>query len=114
MIVAGSKWKIGDDECIGVTTHKWLSHVPIFNGELDPKLKWDRGKVHALFTARTRNEILALPLNDTQTKDSFIWMENRSKTFLVKTTYHVALRLMQQQVVEHSKAQTDKPTWKKL
>ena len=76
MIVAGSKWKIGDGECIGVTTHKWLSHDPIFNSEPGPELKvcdltdadtrqWDRGKVHALFTAITRNEILALPLNDT-------------------------------------------------
>ena len=106
MIVAGSKWKIGDGECIGVTTHKWLSHDPIFNGELDPELKvsdfidadtrqWDRGKVHAIFTTRTQNEILALPLNDTHARDSLIWMENKSRTFSVKTTYQVALRLKQ-------------------
>ena len=24
---------------IGVTTHRWLSHDPIFNGEPDPELK---------------------------------------------------------------------------
>ena len=64
MIITGSKWKIGDGECIGVITHKWLSHDPIFNGKLDLELKvsdlidvdirqWDRGKAHALFTAIT-------------------------------------------------------------
>ena len=92
MIVAGSKWKIGDGECIGVTTRKWLSHDPIFNSEPNPELKvsdlidvdtrqWDRGEVHALFTAKTRNEILALLLNDTHARDSLIWMENKSRTF---------------------------------
>ena len=86
--------------------HKWLSHNPIFNGEPNPELKvndlidadtrqWDRGKVHALFIARTRNEILALPLNDTQAKDFLIWMENKYRTFSIKTAYHVALRLKQ-------------------
>lgn len=121
MIIASSKWKIGDGKCISVTTDKWLSHDPIFNGELDPKLKvsdvidadtrqWDRGKVHALFMARTLNDILALPLNNIQAKDSLKWMENKSRTFLVKTAYHVALQLKQQQVVEHSKAWSDKPT----
>ena len=123
VIVAGSKWKISDGECTVVTTHKWLSHDPIFNGEPNPELKecdlidadtrqWGRGKVHALFMARTQNEILALPLNDTQARDSLICMENRSKTFSVKTAYHIALRLIQQQVVEHSRAWIDKLTWK--
>ena len=76
--------------------------------------QWDRGKIHALFTARTRNEILALPLNNLQAQDSLIWMENKARTFSVKIAYHVALRLKQQQVVEHSKARSDKSTWKKI
>ena len=41
-------------------------------------------------------------------------MENKSRTVSVKTAYHVALRLKQQQVVENSKVRSDKPTWKKL
>ena len=125
VIIAGSRWKIGDRKHIGVTTHKWLSHDPIFNGEPDLELKvsdlidedtrqWDRGKIHALFTARTRTEILALPLNNLQAQDSPIWMENKARTFSVKTAYHVALWLKQQQVVEHSKARLDKSTWKKI
>lgn len=75
VIIAGSRWKIGDDKRIGVTTHKWLSHDPIFNGEPDPKLKvndlidedtrqWVRGKIHALFTTKTRTKILVVPLNN--------------------------------------------------
>ena len=107
VIIAGSRWKIGDRKHIGVTTHKWLSHDPIFNGEPDLELKvsdlidedtrqWDRGKIHALFTARTRTEILALPLNNLQARDFLIWMENKARTLSVKTAYHVALRLKQQ------------------
>lgn len=75
VIIAGSRWKIGDGKHIGVTTHKWLSHDPIFNSEPDPKLKvndlvdedtrqWVRGKIHALFTTKTRTEILVVPLNN--------------------------------------------------
>ena len=31
-IIEGSKWKVGDGRSIGVVTHKWLSHKPIFLG----------------------------------------------------------------------------------
>ena len=106
VIIASLKWKIGDGKRIGVAMHKCLSHNPIFNGEPNPELKvndlidadtrqWDRGKVHALFIAKTRNEILTLPLNDTQAKDSLIWMENKYRTFSIKTANHVALWLKQ-------------------
>jgi len=33
IICEGSKWGVGDGRTIGVTTHKWLSHKPIFLGE---------------------------------------------------------------------------------
>ena len=33
IICEGSKWEVGDGRTIGVTTHKWLSHKPIFLGE---------------------------------------------------------------------------------
>lgn len=41
-------------------------------------------------------------------------MENKSRTISVKTAYHVTLRLKQQEVVEHLKARSNKPTWKKF
>ena len=27
------RWRVGDGNTIGVTTHKWLSHKPVFLGE---------------------------------------------------------------------------------
>ena len=33
VIFEGSKWKVGDGSRIKVSTHKWLSHKPIFLGE---------------------------------------------------------------------------------
>ena len=33
IIYDGSMWGVGVGRTIGVTTHKWLSHKPIFLGE---------------------------------------------------------------------------------
>ena len=125
VIIGGSRWRIGDGSLIGVTTNKWLSHDPFFISKPNPKLRvrdlieddtrqWDRGKIHILFMRRTRFEILALPLNNLQSWDSLIWMESKSKTFSVKTAYHVALRLKQQHLIEHLAARSDKLIWRKI
>ena len=98
VITTGSRWRVGDGYLIGVTTHKWLSHDPIFVGQLNPELRmsdlidndsrqWDRGKIHALFSQHTSREILAIPLNNLHTWDSLIWMKNKSRTFSVKSAY---------------------------
>ena len=73
--------------------------------------QWDRGKVAATFTAQTRDEILSLPLNNTNGHDFVIWMENRAKKFMVKSAYKVAYRLRHQHKVEHSVAKMHGSTW---
>lgn len=125
VITAGSRWWVGDGNLIGVTSHKWLSHDPVFIGVPNPELRvrdlidedirqWDRGKLHALFAPSIRSEILALPLNNLQARDPLTWMQNKSITFSVKFAYHVALRLKQQHPVEHSVARLDQPIWRKI
>lgn len=112
VIITGSRWRVGDGSLIGVPTHKWPSHDPIFLGQPNPELQvsdlidndsrqWDRGKIHALFSQHTSREILAIPLNNLHTRDSLIWMKNKSRTFSVKSTYQVAVRLKQQHDEEH-------------
>lgn len=98
VIIASYRLRVGDGNLIRVTTHKWLSHDPIFLGQPNPDLRvsnlidndsqqWDRGKLHTLFAQRTYKEILAIPLNNLHTKDRLLWMENKSRTFSVKTAY---------------------------
>ena len=55
---------MGDGNTIGVTTHRWLSHRPVFLGEQQIGLKvkdlidnntmqWDREKIFYLFVHKT-------------------------------------------------------------
>ena len=74
IIFNGSKWWVEDGKTVGVYSHKWLSHPPIPLNEHAQDMKvselldvesrqWDRGKIETLFAPRTRQEILAIPLD---------------------------------------------------
>ena len=125
IICEGPKWEVGDGRTIGVTTHKWLSHKPIFLGEQQPALKvkdlkdsdtgqWDREKIFGLFAHRTRMEIMSTPLRRTNTRDVLIWKENKSQSFTVKPAYQVAFRMKETTQIEHSTARTERHLWRKL
>ena len=105
-------WKVGDGRKIEVSTHKWLSHKPVFLGEARPKMlvcelmdtetrQWDREKIFDIFAQRTRMEILSIPLQNNTARDSLIWKENGSKNFMVRSAYQVALRLKDKAETEH-------------
>ena len=122
VIKEGTRWKVGDGRSIGVFTHSWLSHTLVTWIEVPIDMKvcelidqdtrqWDRGKVAATFTAQTRDEILSLPLNNTNGHDFVIWMENRAKKFMVKSSYKVAYRLRHHHKAEHSAARIHGSTW---
>ena len=98
LIKEGSKWQVGDGRHIEVSTPKWLTHKPIFLGEVQPNLlekdlihnatrQWDRDKMFHLFAHKTRMEILQMPLSRLSSRDKLVWKENRSQSFSVKTTY---------------------------
>ena len=125
LIKEGSKWQVGDGRYINVSTHKWLTLKPIFLGEVQPNRlvkdlihdatgQWDRDKVFDLFAHKTRMEILQLPLSRLSSRDKLVWKENRSQSFSVETAYQVALRMGQQQRVEHSGLMAERKIWRKL
>ena len=64
-----------------------------------------------MFTAQTKDEILSLPLNNTNGHDSVIWMENRAKEFTVKLADKVVYRLRHHHKAEHSAARIHGYTW---
>ena len=104
LIREGSIWQVGDGRTIEVSTHKWLSHKPVFIGEPRPNLmvselidensgQWDREKLFDLVAYCTRMEIMAIPLSQVAGRDKLNWKENKGKVFSVKFAYQVALRL---------------------
>ena len=121
----GSTWQIGDGSRIGVTSHKWLPNALVFLHEPNTEMEvcelidqsswqWDRGKLAETFTPRTCTQILSLPLNHLDSQDTLIWTENKSKTFSVRTTYRVALRLKSATLAEHSSVRAHGVTWGKI
>lgn len=105
--------------------YKWLSHDPISLGHPNPELRvsdlidhnsrqWGKGKIYALFAQRTCREILAIPLSNLHTRDSLIWMENKSRTFPIKTAYQVAVLLKHHHDEELLAPRRDQPIWKKI
>ena len=98
IIFRGSNWRVGNGRTIGVYTHKWLTHKPIPRTEavLDMRVcelidkdtqQWDCGKLDAMFSQRTREEILSIPLDHLQSQDMLVWIENAAQKFSVKTAY---------------------------
>ena len=76
--------------------------------------QWNRPLIQSLFHASTRDDILRIKLGDARTWDKLHWIETKSPTFSVKSAYHVALRLSNAAVGEHSLANQDKGLWNKV
>lgn len=125
IIFRSSKWRVGNDTTIGVYNHKWLTHtpIPLTEAALDMRVcklidedtrQWDRGKLEAIFSQRTWEDILTIPLNHLQSQDTLIWTENAAQKFSVKTAYRVALHTSTQTWAEHSAVRGDGPTWNKV
>ena len=123
IIFNGSKWQVGNGKTVGIYSHKWLSHPPIPLNEHAQDMKvyelldvesrqWDRGKIETLFAPRTRQEILAVPLDHLNSSDLLIWIENAAAKFTVKTAYRLALCLNKQPWAKHSQICAYKPIWR--
>ena len=79
IIYSGSQWRVGDGRDIGVFTHKWLPHTPtpLHEGALGIQVRelinedsrqWDQGKLEAMFTQDTVQEIMTVPLTNLHSK----------------------------------------------
>ena len=65
-------------------------------------------KIHDLFAHWTCMEILSILLQSNLTRDVLVWKENKSHSFSVKLAYQVAIRLQEQNRVEHSTVGRDR------
>ena len=125
LIWEGSIWQVGDEEQIGIESHKWLPRPPCFHPGVDKSLKvssllnattqqWDRAKIQSLFHDSTRSDIFLLKLGPPRSRDKLCWNENKSKTFLVRTAYQITVKLLNPPSGEHSNARQDVRMWKTL
>lgn len=82
IIKEGARWKVGNGRSIKVFTHNWLPHYPVPLNEASPNMqvcdlidqdtrKWDRGKIYSTFAHQTWTEIMAVPLKNINSEDSF-------------------------------------------
>lgn len=96
VILAGSKWQVGNGKTIKVLSYEWLPHPSRLNAVITEDMcvqelinqetkQWDRGKVSSLFDEATRQEILAIPLTRVEEEDKVIWKANKVQGFLVKS-----------------------------
>ena len=125
VVRVGSMWKIGDGQSVKVTSNKWLPHPALFKPVADTTLKvedvihhdsmqWNRPLIQATIMQATQDDILRIQLSTTRTRDKLYWNENKAQQFTVKTAYHVAIRLHQEEGVEHSRVGEEKKFWSRI
>ena len=125
LIRAGTAWKVGDGLSIGVTDHRWLTHPPQFRPDANTNMKvadlidhrtrqWNRPLLHTTFLQSTMEDIQSIKIGEEGDRDKLRWKENKNGCFSVRTAYRVALRLKQQEDVEHSIAGEEKKFWNKM
>ena len=125
VIREGSMWKIGDGQCIKLTSNNWLPHPPLFKPDADTTLivgdlihhesmQWNRPLIQATFMEATQNEIMHLHLSNTRTRGKLHWKENKAQQFMVKTTFHVALHSHREVGVEYSMVGEEKRLWNRM
>ena len=76
--------------------------------------QWHTQVLVSMFMPTTVIEIQLINLTETSNQDRLIWKENKKGAFSMKTAYRVALRLKQQEQVEHSSAQKDRRLWNRI
>lgn len=76
--------------------------------------QWDRNKLAYWFEGHTIADSLRIPVTNLHANDVLEWKENKSRTFSVKSTYGVALRLLNPPKGEYSLAAANERLWKSV
>ena len=76
--------------------------------------QWDRNKLAYWFEDHTIVDIFCVPMTNLHANDVLEWKENKSQVFSVKSTYGVALRLLNPLNGEYSLAVADEHLWKSV
>ena len=77
--------------------------------------QWNSPLLHTTFLQSTTEDIQSIKIGEEGDRDKLRWKENKNRCFSVRTAYRsVALRLKQQENVEHFTAREEKKIWNKM
>ena len=112
VIRKGTRWRVGNGKQIHIWDDKWLptptTHkvitppnnlliFPMVSSLIDPATKWWRVDViRATFLLFEAETILRIPLSQSLPEDKLIWMRNSHAKFTVKSAYHMAHYLVEE------------------
>ena len=118
VIQRGTRWKVGNGKMIHIWDDKWLptpstykviSHRQDFNDypmvssliDVDSKC-WKIDLIRELFLPFEAETILKIPLSFSLPDDKIIWVGNRRGEFSIKSAYHIAVNIVDSQVIGKS------------
>lgn len=132
LLKEGTRWNIGNGATVSIWKDKWL---PVSNGNrvitpprvLDPNSmvmelidhqehRWSPDLIRQIFDYSQAEEILNIPLGDTNQRDYLVWQVSKDGSFTVKSAYHLAQMMEKMQLYKHvpgSSKQYD-GRWKKI
>lgn len=104
-VMQGGRWVIGQGNSVKVWNDRWLPmqntfthsrpsvEVPVNSLVADLVLpntrQWDRGKIFRNFCPADAKQITNIPLAFSMVTDKFIWHEEKSGIYSVKSAYHL-------------------------
>ena len=124
-------WRVGNERLIHIWDNKWLptpttykvispprmlDDYPVIFALIDPDTRrWKADLIRALFLPFEASIILNVPLSHNLLKDKVIWVGNKKGDFTIKSTYYIALKVLEtNETGESSKGDPRFPLWRKL
>ena len=105
-----SRWRVGNGKLIHIWNDKWLPTPTTYrvvsppcdmndflmvSALIDHDLRsWKANLVKSIFLPFEADTILNIPISYNLSKDKLIWVGNRKGVFTVRSSYHVALNLV--------------------
>ena len=131
IIKRGMRWQVGSGNKIRVWRDKWVPRPSTYK-VLTPEKQtskdalvcelinrasneWDIDVLCQWFLPKDRDVILGIPLSTTSTSDRLVWAENKSRKFIVKSTYTLALEEQKKSdMAEYSNGMARRMLWKAI
>ncbi|XP_065623112.1 uncharacterized protein LOC136064802 [Quercus suber] len=131
IIRVGTRWRVGNGKLIHIWDDKWLPtpstykvisppndipQFPMVSSLINPMTYWwNVDLIRATFLLFEAEIILKIPLSRSLPEDKIIWIGNRHRDFTVKSAYHIAHSLIEENDHgESSSRDPCKPFWKRL
>ena len=131
ILQSGHCWRVGNGVSINALKDKWLPNFPtnkvlnptqanwdelLVSELINPELNvWRQEDIRTIFHSEEADAICQIPLSRRWVADTVIWLHNPRGVFTVKSTYHVARRIISEAAqVGTSRGCTTKQVWEAI